>query len=159
VRAVGARERPALAALAGGVALAVVVAISQTSLRQLADVRPEIERLIAAEERTVRAYEAAVSQFKLGALSAEALAETINRRITPELQALRLRLMSIGDVREEHADVLSRAKEYVRLRDESWRLRSQALRQRSMGALKHADTAERTSRVAFEAVVEASKSL
>ena len=159
VRAVRAHRPWAMATVAAAAALLVIALISQASLRHLADVRPEIERLIAAEARTVRAYDAAVAQFKLGALPAEALAQTINRRIVPELQAVRLRLMSLGDVPEAHAAVLSRAREYVRLRDESWRLRSQALQQRNMTALRKADTAERASLAAFAAVVAASRSL
>ena len=45
---------------------------------------------------------------------------------------------------------LASAEEYLRLRDESWRLRAAALHKSSMPALRKAETAERASLQAFE---------
>jgi membrane associated rhomboid family serine protease len=131
------------------VTMAVAVA-SAVPLRGVADVRPEITRVIAMEESTVGVYQKAVTQFKLGAVNAEALAQVIERKITPELQAVQARLKTLGRVPPEHQPLLASAEEYLRLRDESWRLRAAALHKSSMPALRKAETAERASLQAFE---------
>ena len=134
-------------------AVTVVVAVaSAVPLRGLADVRPEISRVIEVEGSTTTAYQAAVKQFKLGTLSAEALAQTIERKITPELQAAQARLKTLGRVPPEHQPLLASAEEYLRLRDESWRLRAAALHKSSMSALRKAEGAERASLEAFEKI-------
>jgi membrane associated rhomboid family serine protease len=134
-------------------AVTVVVAVaSAVPLRGLADVRPEISRVIEVEGSTTTAYQTAVKQFKLGTLSAEALAQTIERKITPELQAAQARLKTLGRVPPEHQPLLASAEEYLRLRDESWRLRAAALHKSSMSALRKAEGAERASLEAFEKI-------
>ena len=134
-------------------AVTVVVAVaSAVPLRGLADVRPEISRVIEVEGSTTSAYQTAVKQFKLGTLSAEALAQTIERTITPELQAAQARLKTLGRVPPEHQPLLASAEEYLRLRDESWRLRAAALHKSSMSALRKAEGAERASLEAFEKI-------
>jgi hypothetical protein len=159
VRAVRARKRWALGMPAAAAAIAIIILVSQTHMRQFIDVRPEVEHLVAAETRMSGTYAPAVEQFKLGAMSAEALAQLINRSIKPELQAARARLMAIDRVRAGHATLLTKAKEYVQLRDESWRLRAEALRKRNMTALRKADHAERASLAALSALEEARKVL
>jgi hypothetical protein len=147
-----ARKPWALAGLGGMAALVLAGTIQALYVKQLTDIRPEIERVIVIEARTVQTYEAAVNQFKLGAMSAEALAKLIKRTVLPELQATRLRLKSLDLVPPEHKPLLARAEEYLQLRDESWRLRADALEKRSLAALKKADHAERASLQAFEQV-------
>ena len=93
-----------------------------------------------------------MKQFKLGTLSAEALAQTIERKITPELAAAQARLKTLGRVPPEHQPLLASAEEYLRLRDESWRLRAAALHKSSMSALRKAEGAERASLEAFEKI-------
>ena len=120
--------------------------------RALTDVRPEIERLVAIEEHTARAYDAAVAQFQLGALSAEALAGVIKTSLIPEYQEVTTRLRSLGRIRAEHRSLLSQAQEILQLRSESWRLRAEALEKRNMSALKLAEGVERVSLKALERV-------
>ncbi len=137
------------------ITMAVTVAVAVASavpLRGLADVRPEISRVIEVEGSTTTAYQTAVKQFKLGTLTAEALAQTIERKITPELQAAQARLKTLGRVPPEHQPLLASAEEYLRLRDESWRLRAAALHKSSMSALRKAEGAERASLEAFEKI-------
>jgi hypothetical protein len=132
-------------------AVTVVVAVaSAVPLRGVADVRPEISRVLAVEASTSSTYQAAVSQFKLGTVNAEALAQVIERKITPELHAMQARLKTLGRVPPEHQPLLASAEEYLKLRDESWRLRAAALHKSSMPALRKAETAERASLEAFE---------
>jgi membrane associated rhomboid family serine protease len=132
-------------------AVTVVVAVaSAVPLRGVADVRPEISRVLAVEESTSSTYQTAVSQFKLGTVNAEGLAQVIERKITPELHSMQARLKTLGRVPPEHQPLLASAEEYLRLRDESWRLRAAALHKSSMPALRKAETAERASLEAFE---------
>ena len=130
----------------------IVVAAGAVTLRGVADVRPEIQRVIATEGKTARAYQAAVEQFKLGAIKAEALAQIIERTIVPELRAARLRLKAIDGVPAEHQPIVAATDEYLRLRDESWRLRAEGLNTHSMAMLERADGAERASLDAFDRI-------
>jgi len=128
----------------------IVVGVSAFMLRGLADVRPEIARVVDIEDRTSGTYQTAVEQFKLGAIKAEALAMIIDQKITPELQTARARLKALGRVPPEHQPLVANAEEYLRLRDESWRMRASALHRSNMVALRQADKTERASLEALE---------
>jgi membrane associated rhomboid family serine protease len=133
-------------------ATTLVVVTSAFLLRGLADVRPAIAHMVDVEDRTASTYQSAVEQFKLGALSAEALAKVIDQKITPELQTVRDEMKTLGRVPAEHKPLVDNAQEYLRLRDESWRMRAAALHKSNMKALRQADTAERASLEALERV-------
>jgi hypothetical protein len=121
----------------------------------LTDVRPEIAQVVALEGRTAGVYEKAVEQFKLGAMTAEALALVIDRTIMPDVQAARARLKALGRVPKEHQPLVANAEEYLRLRDDSWRLRARALRKANMLTLRDADRAEHASLDAFQKIAPA----
>jgi hypothetical protein len=146
------RQRWAIATLSVATLLILTAAGHVLYVRSFADVRPEIERVFAIEEKTVRAYDSAVGQFTLGALSAEALSNVIQHTVLPELRDARARLRSLGRVRPEHQRVLVTADEYLQLRIVSWQSRAEALGQRSMGGLSAADRSERTSLAALQAL-------
>jgi rhomboid protease GluP len=152
-----ARGKPSIRKVAAAcAATAIVVLSSALLLRGVTDVRPELERLIATEERTATIYEKAVNQFRIGAMSAKTLAQIIDRSIVPELRAARARLQAITGVPAQHQSIVASAEEYLRLRDESWRIRSEALHSASMGALRTADRTERASLEALDKVRTAS---
>jgi hypothetical protein len=159
VQAIRARKRWALAIPGAAAGIAILILVNQLQLRRFADISSDIEVVIQTEARMASTYASAVEQFKLGAMSAEALAQHITRKITPELQVVRIRLQSFDRVRTEQLALLTKAKEYVQLRDESWRLRADALRKRSMAALKKADHAERASLAALYELEAARKPL
>jgi len=123
------------------------------------DVRPVIERLLAAESQTTAIYDAAAAQFRLGTLDNESLARVIERKIKPGLQDVRVRVMSLDNVRSDQAPFLEKAREYLRLRDESWRLRADALRRRDMKGLQKVELTERASLAALTAAAQAMKQL
>lgn len=141
-----ASPRPRLArvaaAAAAGAAMAVVWALP---LRGMTDVVPEMHRLATVEDRMAAAYEKAVAQFRLGALSSAQLAQFIQRTIVPELNAAKARIGALDKVPAPQQALVASAQEYLRLRDESWRLRTEALRTSRMAALRDADRAERAS--------------
>jgi hypothetical protein len=61
------------------------------------------------------------------------------------LRQAHARLKAVNGVPAEHRPMVADAEEYFRLRDESWRLRADALRKSNMGALRAADRSERAS--------------
>jgi len=125
---------------------------SAAMLTGVADVRPEIAKVIALEDRTAVEYEKAVSQFRKGSMSSQALAKMINQTIVPELRAAQARLKSVRGVPAEHQALVASADEYFKLRDESWRLRADALNKLNMKALRAADRSERASLEALQRI-------
>jgi rhomboid protease GluP len=130
VLASGARDRtPDPRWVAGAMAATVVIAVaSAVPLRGIADVKPEMERVVALEDRTSRAYATAAEGFRKGRITADALARLIDRTIMPELQAADARVKAFDRVPPEHQPLVADAEEYLRLRAESWRLRAEGLR-------------------------------
>jgi membrane associated rhomboid family serine protease len=121
-------RRRVFAVMTAASAIAIFMA---TPLGGLVDVRPEIRRLVAVEDRTAGTYKTARDQFNNGQISAKALADLIDRRIVPELKAAEQRLKALGRVPQEHLPLVAEAEEYLRLRSESWRLRAEGLREAS----------------------------
>jgi hypothetical protein len=97
-------------------------------LRNIADVTPEITRVLATEERTAATYQAAWDAFKRTRMTAEALAQLAERTIVPELQAADARLKALEHVPSEHQGLVTDAREYLRLRCTSWQARADAIR-------------------------------
>jgi membrane associated rhomboid family serine protease len=141
---------PALQPAAAFAVTMVIIVASAAMLRGIADVRPEIARVVALETSTAGAYEKAVVQFKNGALTAQALEKVITQKIVPELHQAHARLKAVSGVPAEHRPLVASAEEYFRLRDESWRLRADALRKSNLGALRAADRSERASLEALD---------
>ncbi len=67
--------------------------------------------------------------------------------------------MSLENVRADHEPSLEKAREYLRLRDESWRLRADALHRRDMKSLQRVELTERASLAALTAAAEGVKEL
>ena len=101
-------------------------------LRGISDVRPEIHRVVAIEQQTTGIYEAASEKFRKGRMTADALAQVIDKMIVPELIAADARLKTYKKVPTEHQPLVSDAAEYLRLRSEAWRLRATAVRRTSI---------------------------
>jgi membrane associated rhomboid family serine protease len=108
-----------------GLVLAVVLAFP---VRSIANVRPEMERVLEVEQRTAAAYQAAYTRYKKGRVTARAVADIIERTIIPELNDSETRLKALKRVPAEHQPLVDAAKSYVELRSESWRLRADGLR-------------------------------
>jgi membrane associated rhomboid family serine protease len=157
-RGVSERTTPALRV---AFALAVVVAmavVSATLLRGVANVPPEMERVAAIEGRTSTAYEAAVHRFRTGQVTMDTLAQLIDRTILPELGAARAHLKELGRVPRVHAPLVASADEYLRLREQSWRVRVEGLRKTNIATLRKADQTERAALEALNRIKPADKS-
>jgi membrane associated rhomboid family serine protease len=110
-------------------AVAAVVALASAfTLRNIADVKPEIARVLAIEERTAAAYQSGSDAFRKGRLSADGLAQLAERTIVPELLAADARLKALTNVPPEHQPIVADAREYLRLRCAAWRAHAEALR-------------------------------
>ena len=122
-------EAPAPRRVAAGFAAALVVAAGfAVPMRGISDVRPELDRLVKVERSTSDMYQTAAARFKNGAMTAAALAGVIDKAIVPELQAADDRIAKINGVPHEDLPRVADAREYIRLRCESWRLRAAGLR-------------------------------
>jgi hypothetical protein len=113
------------AVLAAACAIAITCALP---LRNIADVKPEITGVLATEERTVLVFQAAHQAFKTGRLTAEGLARIAERTIVAQLQAADGRLQALRNVPAENRPIVTDAREYLRLRTESWHARAEAIR-------------------------------
>ena len=123
------RAHPPLRRIAGAAALAGILAVAYAvPVRGIADVRPQVAGLVALEQRTSGAYDGAVERFRKGRMSGEALAQVIASAIVPELQAADARLKSVRGVPSIHEPLVAEARDYLRLRTESWQLRAEGLR-------------------------------
>jgi membrane associated rhomboid family serine protease len=127
-------------------AAAVMAVLFAIPLRGgVTDVKPEIQRMVAAEDRMAGAYQKAAQRFRSGGTSADALALLIDRTIIPDLQITDARLKALVGVPEEHQPLVANAEEYVRLRSESWRLRSEWLRKAGKTPLRGSESAQHTA--------------
>jgi membrane associated rhomboid family serine protease len=109
-------------------ATGVIAIMCAIPLRGIADVKPEIARVLATEEQTAAAYRTGFDAFKKGRMTAEALAQLAEGTIMPKLEAADARLKTLTNIPPEHQAVVADAREYLRLRSTSWRARADAIR-------------------------------
>jgi rhomboid protease GluP len=127
--------------------VAIVVALA-APLRGLADVSGEVAKVKESEERTARTYDTAVDRFRSGRLSAQELAKLADR-IVGELQSIQKQLVALDNVPAEHWPMVEKASEYLKLRQDSWRLRAEGLRAGRPRTLQQADAAEHSALIAL----------
>jgi membrane associated rhomboid family serine protease len=141
-----AERKPSALRIAGPVmtVLAITMAIA-APLAGTTDVRTEITRLIAVEDRTTVSYQTATEQFKRGAIKTATLAKLIELVIVPELKAAERRLGAVAGVPRQQQPLVETAGNFLQLRRESWLLRIKALRASSTTMLREADQVERAS--------------
>jgi rhomboid protease GluP len=144
-RNVAERTPPARRVAGLAATVLAIVAVIAAPLSGTVDVRSEISRLIAVEDRTTVTYQTATERFKRGALERDALARVIEHIIVPELEAARSRLHAIAGVPRQQQPLVEGADEFLQLRRESWLLRARALHESSVRLLRDADEQERTS--------------
>jgi hypothetical protein len=128
--ATGARDhRPKLRRIAIlAIDTAALVAVLAVPLRGMTDARPVVARVLEIEARTANAYDAAVAKFTTGKIPLATLVQMIDFGIRPELQEAAADLREVQRVPREQEPLVAAASEYLRLRTDSWRLRSDALR-------------------------------
>lgn len=135
-----------------GAAAAAVVVVLGFPLRGIADVRPEIARINALEERVMSSYEVAIDRFRKGRMQPEALAKFIEKDIMPDLANARARLEGIRGVPAPHRPLVAGALEYFRLRQDSFSMRTEAIRKSSLAKLRQAEHVETAARQTLEKI-------
>jgi membrane associated rhomboid family serine protease len=146
------QKPPAWRAAATFATAAMIAVVGVVPLRGVADVRPELARIIALEHEDAGHYQFAVERLRKDNLSAQEVARFIETKILPDLQTARARLKAIDGVPPEHQPLVAGAEQYFKLRDESWRLRAQGLRRTNMMKLRQAEAAERGALEALQSV-------
>ncbi|HET7694409.1 MAG TPA: rhomboid family intramembrane serine protease [Vicinamibacterales bacterium] len=147
------REKPPLTRTAVLAAATAAVAIAAAlPLRGITDFRPHIAQIASLEERTTTTYDQAVSEFRLGRLSAKRLAQLIDRTILPDLQGVKKRLSEVRGVPREQQPLVDAADAYLKLREQSWRRRADALLRSNLGMLREAERTERSALEAFQKI-------
>jgi membrane associated rhomboid family serine protease len=125
-------------------ATAGIVILLVAPLRGLVDASADVAAIIAVEGRTAHDYDAELERSNEGRSSMRERIVLIDQ-IRPQLQALRARLESFDKVPREQQSLVASAIEFLRTRDESWRLRKEALRKSNLQMLREADSVERIS--------------
>jgi membrane associated rhomboid family serine protease len=108
--------------------LAAALVAYAVPLRGIADVRPEISRIIALEDQLADTYQSALERVNKGKMTPDALAQLIDRKIVPELESADNHLKAISGVPPEHRHLVTNADEYLTLRAASWRLYAESWR-------------------------------
>ena len=144
-------EQPTIRRLAAlSVATVVIIIAVAVPLRGVADIRPDIARIIAMDERITGMYEARVERFTRGHVQARALTDLIDRTILPELRSSWARLKAIEGVPKDHQPLVAAAEQFLQLREKGWRIRSDALRKANMRGLQQADRMDIDAKAARE---------
>ena len=141
-------HKPPPRRLAATFATAVVIAVAAAvPVRGIVDIRPELRALVALEDRTVSTYHAAVARYRAGRMTDQVLAAVIAERILPQFGAARKTLGTKGKGRVVRQDepFVTEAREYLRLREQSWRLRLDGLTGAGMAKLREAEARERSA--------------
>jgi hypothetical protein len=142
-------EKPPARRVAAVVAATVAIVVALAApLRGFADVSGEVAKVKEEEERTARTYDTALDRFKAGRINAQELARMADR-IVGELQYIQAQLVSLDNVPAEHWPMVEKASQYLKLRQDSWRLRAQGLRAGEARTLQEADVAEHSALVAL----------
>jgi membrane associated rhomboid family serine protease len=149
---IGERKPPLVRVAAALGATAVLTAAVAFSIGSIKDARPEMANVIELERRTADAYNAAVEKFRQGRIKTDALVKLIEQTIVPELQAAEKRVTALESVPKAQQPLVTHAEEYLRLRSESWLLRSEGLKTTNMQRLRQAEKTERASLGALEQI-------
>ena len=138
-------RKPAMRRVCATVAATVAVVVMLAApLRGLEDVSADIAAVIASEDRITHDYDAVLAAASEGRSTMRDRIVLIDQ-IRPRLQTLRARLEAFHKVPREQQPLVAGALEYLKTRDESWRLRSEALRKSNLQILGEADSVERIS--------------
>jgi membrane associated rhomboid family serine protease len=137
---------------AASVAFLAIIFAGAIRLHGIADVPAALARLVDVEERTAAQYDAMIKQFRNGRITADELAAAAEV-IGEEVRQVRAAIAELRNIPAEHVPMLLAASRFLELREDSWRLRVEALRQGRMQGLQKASVREFEAKRAFETVV------
>ena len=146
-------RKPARRPLAIAMAIAAAIAAAVAwPLRGIVDVRPDLVTLVAAEDRKEAIFQLTVARFTSRAqpIDRGRLVTLIDKTMLPQLRHTRAHVGTLGTSVAVQQPLLAAALEYLRLREESWQLRSEGLRKGKMEILREADRLEAASHLALD---------
>jgi membrane associated rhomboid family serine protease len=117
----------------------LIAIVSIDAFEHVIDARPAMREVLALEARTSDAYDAAVSQFRKGRIQVEELIAMIENQILPQIEESQVRVRALTGVPREQLPLVAAAEEYLKLREESWRLRAGGLRTNDQQTLSRAE--------------------
>jgi membrane associated rhomboid family serine protease len=132
------------------VAVALFIAFARP-VSGIADVPAAIARVVDVEARTSTLYDEKADLFRKGRISAEELAGVADA-ISAEVHESRLTLAALRNIPTEHGPLVKEASEFLRLREEGWRLCVTALRAGRMQTWHQASVREFEAMRVFEKV-------
>ncbi len=136
--------RPYAIGIAASTALALAIA---WPLRGIVDVRADLVELVANDDREATAFRLRLEEFskRRVPIDRRLLATLIERTFVPHLADARVRIDGLHATQTDQQRLMAAAAEYIRLREESWRLRVEGLRGGKMDVLREADRVEQAS--------------
>lgn len=146
MNAAQAKPATALVALAT-LPVALLIAAISLPIQSDINVRRQLAYLVALEDRTADMYRQGLERFEkdLRRMNRDILTEMIDRRIVPELAGATTEMAALAGIMPEFQPLVESGREYLRLRQESWRLRAEGLRKSNIRLLQEADTLEQES--------------
>lgn len=138
---------------AASVASVAILVTFAVPLHGIADVPGTLARVVDVEERTAARYDADIKRFQSGRMTAEELAAAAEQ-VGTEIREMRAAIAALRNIPAEQAPLLQAAARYLELREDSWRLRVEALREGRMQTLQKASVREFEALRAFETVVQ-----
>jgi membrane associated rhomboid family serine protease len=114
--------------------------------------RSQLSAIVALEDRTVDSYRQALKRFtdKRQPVDPKILASVIEDAILPSLVEAAGSMAAAEAVESEYSPLVTRANEYLRLRQEGWTMRAAALRKGSVPQLQKADSRDQVALQALE---------
>jgi membrane associated rhomboid family serine protease len=139
--AAGVRRSPFYYGALPTAAIAAAVIHVAVPVRAYIDVTRTLANVVALEQRTAQTYNDAVSRFTKNRVPVDTgkLTTVIEATIVPQLQEAAAQIAALETVLPEHQPLVASATEYLRLREESWRLRVEGLRKNNQRVLQRAD--------------------
>lgn len=138
-----------------GVTAAVALCLTTLAavpLRGIADVEPELARVVELEAEHTRAYDEVIVEVTRGRAPRREAVALIESRILPELAAAGRRLAQLERVPQQHAALVASAHQYIQRRQRSWTLRVEGNRHSRSTTLREADGEEQAARAILRAL-------
>jgi hypothetical protein len=124
--AVGRGARAAGVAVAGGLVIGASILLLAG---YVADFHAEFTRFFEVQERAVSTYDAAKEKVQKGEMTESGLADVLEHEVLPAWHAERERLANLRGLSPEEKRLVERLVEHMALREESWELLVQSIRE------------------------------
>jgi membrane associated rhomboid family serine protease len=125
--AVGRGARAVGVAAAGALVVGAGIYLLSGSV---ANVSVELQRFAEVQQKALAAYNEVEEKVRKGEMTESGLADVLEREVLPEWRAKRERLTRLRGVPAERKQLMAALVEYMALRQESWELQVEAIRER-----------------------------